>query len=237
MKFRAVLAIAFGGWLVSAGQVSAVTTTDQVPDLPSATPMTEGGLTRSPMGFVIFCRLNPQECGTTRPQKAAPAEMAENADSGKPSTGTMPALTSIRWKQLQRINGEVNRSIRARPDRPGRGGGDVWSLAPKAGDCEDYVLTKRHRLMALGWPMESLLVAMVRDPRNRPHAVLLVRTDRGDFVLDNLAAGIKPWTAVPYRWIKRQSADNPGRWAKLGGYNDEMVERVKMRLRRLASRR
>ena len=53
------------------------------------------------------------------------------------------------------------------------------------GDCEDYVLLKRRMLMQAGWPREALLITVVRDKKGDGHAVLTVKTDKGEFILDN----------------------------------------------------
>jgi predicted transglutaminase-like cysteine proteinase len=93
-----------------------------------------------------------------------------------------------------------------------------WSFPTTGeGDCEDYVLEKRERLMALGWPRQALLVTVVRDRKGDGHAVLMVKTDRGDFVLDNQNPKVMSWNKTGYRYIKRQAQDNPNRWVSLGG--------------------
>lgn len=56
---------------------------------------------------------------------------------------------------------------------------------------------------------------MVRLPNGEGHAILTVRTDRGDFVLDNLNDEIKLWNATDYRFLKRQSSNHTGRWVSL----------------------
>ena len=53
------------------------------------------------------------------------------------------------------------------------------------GDCEDYVLLKRKMLIDAGWPREALLITVVRDRKGEGHAVLTVKTDKGELVLDN----------------------------------------------------
>ena len=53
------------------------------------------------------------------------------------------------------------------------------------GDCEDYALLKRRMLIEAGWPREALLMTVVRDKRGDGHAVLTVKTDKGEFILDN----------------------------------------------------
>src|SRR5262245_42608388 len=61
------------------------------------------------------------------------------------------SITPERWTELVAINREVNRAI-----TPQRNLGGVmteeWIVSPRAGDCNDYAVTKRHRLLARGWP-------------------------------------------------------------------------------------
>ena len=59
-----------------------------------------------------------------------------------------------------------------------------------AGDCEDYVLEKRRELMHKGLSASDLLITVVRKPDGEGHAMLTVRTDKGDFVLDNLTDAV-----------------------------------------------
>ncbi|HXV30629.1 MAG TPA: transglutaminase-like cysteine peptidase, partial [Sinorhizobium sp.] len=47
------------------------------------------------------------------------------------------------------------------------------------------------------------------------HAVLTVRTDRGDFILDNMRSKVLLWSETEYTFLKRQSSENAGRWVKL----------------------
>ena len=83
------------------------------------------------------------------------------------------------------------------------------------GDCEDYVLLKRRLLAARGFPESTLLITVVRDENNEGHAVLTVRTDRGDLVLDNKRREVMRWADTPYTFVKRQSERNPLVWISL----------------------
>ena len=47
------------------------------------------------------------------------------------------------------------------------------------------MLLKRRMLMQAGWPREALLITVVRDKKGDGHAVLTVKTDKGEFILDN----------------------------------------------------
>ena len=63
---------------------------------------------------------------------------------------------------------------------------EKWSYPEDGyGDCEDYVLLKRRMLMQSGWPREALLITVVRDRKGDGHAVLTVKTDKGEYILDN----------------------------------------------------
>ena len=84
------------------------------------------------------------------------------------------------------------------------------------GDCEDYVLLKRKMLMQAGWPREALLVTVVRDKNGDGHAVLTVKTDKGEYVLDNQIDEIRLWSDTGYRFVKRQSQADPNVWVSLG---------------------
>ena len=42
-----------------------------------------------------------------------------------------------------------------------------------------------------------------------------LRTDRGDFVLDNLTDAVRPWDQTGYRFLKRQASNHTGRWVTI----------------------
>ena len=100
-------------------------------------------------------------------------------------------------------------------DLEGFGIEELWTYPVSYGDCEDYVLMKRHMLMQRGWPASSLLITVVLQPNGDGHAVLTVRTDRADYVLDNLNGKIKQWNKTEYRYLKRQSEKYSGHWTKI----------------------
>jgi predicted transglutaminase-like cysteine proteinase len=58
-------------------------------------------------------------------------------------------------------------------------------------------------------------VTVVRDKDGDGHAVLTVRTDKGDYVLDNQIEKILLWSDTGYRFVKRQSQSNPNVWVSL----------------------
>ncbi|TIL83677.1 MAG: transglutaminase, partial [Mesorhizobium sp.] len=93
---------------------------------------------------------------------------------------------------------------------------EVWAYPVRGvGDCEDYVLEKRRELNRLGVSYANLLMTVVRKPDGEGHAVLTVRTSKGDYVLDNLDGKVRSWDRTGYRFLKRQAIDNTGRWVSI----------------------
>jgi predicted transglutaminase-like cysteine proteinase len=168
--------------------------------IPMATAALVTKETLPPIGWVQFCGQNSAECNV-------------------PTVSAKPVQMNDRhWKQLVRINREVNDSVEPVTDLEQWGTMENWSYPTTGkGDCEDYVLEKRKRLVEAGWPRQALLITVVRDKKGAGHAVLTVRTDRGDLVLDNQEAPVKAWTETGYTFIKRQSEQNPNKWVSLGG--------------------
>ena len=93
---------------------------------------------------------------------------------------------------------------------------DFWTYPDSGyGDCEDYQLAKQRELIRDGWPASDLLLTVVLDKDGQGHALLMVRTDRGDFVLDNEDGLIRRWSDTRYLFLKRQSQSNPAEWVGL----------------------
>lgn len=159
-----------------------------------------------PIGWVQFCETARTDCQV---EALAPRPMS---------------LDERRWRELLRVNKQINDVIEPVSDQEHWGTIERWSYPSDGkGDCEDYVLEKRRQLMAVGWPRQALLVTVVRDHRGDGHAVLTVRTDRGDFVLDNQEPKVKIWHETGYRFVKRQSEEHPNRWVSLGGMDGNLT--------------
>ncbi|MBY0612080.1 MAG: transglutaminase-like cysteine peptidase [Beijerinckiaceae bacterium] len=171
--------------------------------IASSTQAGTSNETSPPVGWTQFCR-----------------DFA--TDARKPCTKQiLPAvdvkLDQAAWREMVRINAAVNREIEPMTDIEHWGVIDRWDFADDGkGDCEDYVLVKRERLMKVGFPRQALLVTVVRDLEGEGHAVLTVKTDKGDYILDNMNSVIKPWTATGYKFVKRQSQESPNVWVSLG---------------------
>jgi predicted transglutaminase-like cysteine proteinase len=126
------------------------------------------------------------------------------------------ALTPQRWNELNSVNRQVNRDIIAEVT-PASGTFEEWLIAPPAGNCKDYAVTKRHELLARGWPSRALLLSEVVVPSGEHHLVLVVRTKDVDLVLDNLNANVRPVPVMyrQYQWVRIETPQNPKYWARV----------------------
>jgi len=89
----------------------------------------------------------------------------------------------------EKVNSFVNQS-RYITDQRLYGKSDYWAtpveFIRKGGDCEDFAIAKYTALRTLGVPEERLRIAIVHDNvKDIAHAILIVYTDQGAFVLDN----------------------------------------------------
>ena len=158
--------------------------------------------TLAPMAFTQFCLKYPSDCKSGR-------LLLE---------GDRIELNDTRRSELETINRTVNSSIRPERNEDGLAG-EKWLLSPLRGDCNDYAVTKRHQLIARGWPARTVLLSEVVTVSGEHHLVTVVRTNNGDLVLDNLTDQIKPWSRTPYRWLRIQTPKNPNYWASISERN------------------
>lgn len=155
------------------------------------------GATSAPIGYVQLCQREPSAC------------------IHRTATPSVVALTDQSWSDLLAINTYVNRAVQPITDADLYGHPEVWIMPDGLGDCEDYVLMKRQMLIDNGWPASALLITVVRERSGEGHAVLTVRTDRGDFILDNQEANVLRWDQTGYHYIKRQSEFDETIWASI----------------------
>jgi predicted transglutaminase-like cysteine proteinase len=91
---------------------------------------------------------------------------------------------------------------------------DSWNpYANGVGDCEDWSLAMRAALIAAGFPRDALLMAVCRTQDGQDHAVLVIATDRGDFIADVRHPAIMPWAETGYQWIAVEGAG--GTWSAI----------------------
>ncbi|ALL14892.1 transglutaminase-like cysteine peptidase [Caulobacter henricii] len=130
------------------------------------------------------------------------------------------ALAKGQMKLITKINQAVNRDVRKSSDLDLYGMPEFWSL-PRVidgkmyGDCEDYALEKRRRLIEAGVSSDALTLAVVITRSGERHAVLVAAFDAGDVVLDNLTPWPTPWAELGYTWVQRQVAGT-STWTTVG---------------------
>jgi predicted transglutaminase-like cysteine proteinase len=158
-----------------------------------------GDVTSVPAGYQQFCRDRIEDCAG---ETGAPRDVV---------------LSKTAWRDLVTLNKRVNEAIEPVTDLDNYGRVEVWAYPTNGrGDCEDYVVLKRKLLADAGWPRSALLITVVRDRKGDGHAVLMVKTDRGEFVLDNQEPRVLPWHGTGYRYVKRQSQSDQNVWVSLG---------------------
>ncbi len=166
------------------------------------------GVTLPPIGYVQFCARYKAECRETG-RGDQQAELSERS-----------------WSQIVEVNSFVNAKIAPATDIDLYKTVERWEYPSTAGDCEDYVLLKKRYLEGLGFPSESLLITVVLDENGDGHAVLTVRTDGGDFILDNRRNTVLRWSETGYQFLKRQSQQNPRIWVSMTNQHPRNKETI-----------
>lgn len=158
-----------------------------------------GSATRPLKGHVEFCARLPAECSAFFPDTK------------------MVVLTDERYKQLQDINREINRSIQPVTDKDQHGVEERWSFPDSGnGDCEDYVLAKRKALHErMGIPLNAMSIVKVIDEERAGHAILAVRTNRGDLLLDNKNDELRLPFQTGYEFRQATSFEHVQSWQSI----------------------
>jgi predicted transglutaminase-like cysteine proteinase len=169
----------------------------QLVDFSNAAFAQVTGQTSIPVGHADFCKRYPNECTMN-------AQVVDDMH-----------LTPDNWQQLLEVNTYFNTSIVPETDMQLYHVAEYWTYPHGFGDCEDIALAKRKQLIDAGWPASTLLMTVARQADGEGHAVLMVRTDRGDLILDNQDSTIRDWRDSPYHFLKRQSQTNAGQWVSI----------------------
>lgn len=155
--------------------------------------------TLAPMAYTMFCMHYAEQCRQQPMFRGGPVH-----------------LTMERWNDLREVNSDVNAAIVPEHNDGGLAT-EQWLIGPQAGDCNDYAVTKRSALLARGWPARALLLSEVITSWGEHHLILVVRTNGGDLVLDNMTHAIRSWKQAPYQWVRMQTPKNPNYWATIAG--------------------
>jgi predicted transglutaminase-like cysteine proteinase len=163
-------------------------------DASPPTPIVEAAPALAPFQHVRFCLRYPSECGSD------PTEIDQIE------------LNAANTELLKHVNSDVNAAIIPTVKDHGPELNDGWTIAPSAGDCNDYAVTKRHELLQSGLPAKALRLSVVKTASGIGHLVLVVMTTKGELVMDNLTETIRPWRTTDYHWLKIQSASDARFW-------------------------
>ena len=167
--------------------------------LPAAT---EAILSDGPAGptpaWTEFCKHQPQECAV---------------DASEPAVLTLTRTSGSPWASERACE----------PHDPcGDGSGSLgcggplglsgrWAWGLRGHSAAQAQVSDRGGLSRRALPM-----TVVIDEQGAGHAVLMVRTDRGDFILDNKRDAVLAWYETGYHYVKREGDDGSG-WVWLGG--------------------
>lgn len=177
----------------------ATTQAQTVASLPSASKVDEKSTAKPVLAWTKFCERHPTECAIDRAEP------------------TVVTMTPEVWRTIMTVNRRVNTRITPLTDKAHWGVVDSWDFPEDgAGDCEDYQLLKRRMLVERGLPRRAMRMTVVIDELNEGHAVLMIRTDRGDYILDNKTSVVLPWEQTGYVYVKREGQDGTA-WVSLGG--------------------
>lgn len=232
--FRNILIVTTMLFLCACGETKLNYISSQ-PTVIQASFMIEKEKTLPPYGYVDFCLRESKECPEwkTREQNKTDVSFTASLETssiqttlGQARAKNIPIIKnnlsfSEIMAKLEEVNNVVNIAIRPVSDPNGFGQTENWRIPDISGyfgdigDCEDYALLKRKMLAQSGFDYNKLSMAVVRQSDGSAHAILVVRTNYGDYVLDNLETDVKPWQEVSYKWVKKQSIINPSVWVSI----------------------
>src|SRR3569833_1988036 len=191
------ITITLGGMLIASVMFTTPASASSSVDLAHGTVAPVTGPTSIPVGAADFCRRDRAVCQPN----------AHVVD--------VETLTQASWSQLTSVNDNVNATIVPETDEELYHKAEYWTYPDGRGDCEDIALEKQRELVNAGWDPSTLLMTVVRERDGNGHAVLMVRTDRGDVILDNQVGKVLLWKDTNYEYIKRQSQADTGKWVGL----------------------
>ncbi|MEN9856586.1 MAG: hypothetical protein RLZZ157_1712, partial [Pseudomonadota bacterium] len=201
-----------------------------------------GRVETAPAGLLDLCRRMPQFCSLTQSEERSNGFVRTSYTEIAPrtlrqsgvdtNTAAAQAILPIGWTvetraMVNQINRRINDAMIGSTDLIAFGRQELWTFplsAPERptgrsrplADCEDFALEKRRALLEAGVPASALYLAVAVSEQTGLHAVLVVATDQGDFVLDNMNDWVVEWSKTNYVWIKRQTSTSMLDWAFVG---------------------
>ncbi|TDR93833.1 transglutaminase-like cysteine peptidase [Enterovirga rhinocerotis] len=198
-KILAAAAFLLAGLWIAAPSVAEAQTFAALPKSGTVGRLDVTGSARPVRAWVSYCERYAGGC---------------DVDTSEPAIVTLnPRL----WRALNTVNRHVNATIKPMTDQDHWGVVDRWDLPTDgAGDCEDIQLLKRKLLVEKhGVPNRALRMTVVIDEQGEGHAVLMVRTNEGELILDNKRDAVLAWHQTGYVFVKREGQDSR-QWVSLG---------------------
>lgn len=174
-----------------------------------STAMHDGGVVMPPQGWLDYCSRNPNDASC----RAVP-------------------LTADRVQQLKDTQAAIL-ALPAADDLSRFGKVEFWQAADeRGGDCEDFALAARARLLALGWPLSALRLATAWTEQHEFHLVLTVDVvaggQVGTLVVDRRFPTVQSWQSLQklgYRFETRQAAIGAA-WVRVDTRPTELAPRA-----------
>ncbi len=209
MKINNAVGTALLGLLAFSAPALSLDIGSQSPASTATSQATIFGKSLPPVGYVTFCARGEEECKFI---------------GGK---AERLAMSPESWNMLNQVNTYVNGKIKPESDVDLYHVPEYWAYPTTAGDCEDYVLLKKRYLQGMGFSPDELLITVLLDEKGEGHAVLTVTTDGGDFILDNRRDEILRWDQTDYKFLKRQSQNDPKQWVSLQASSSQVMTSTK----------
>ena len=128
----------------------------------------------------------------------------------------MIKLTKENWDHIQRANRVWNDKIDYLDDITHYGKRDEWKFPEDdLGDCEDYAIAKRQALESFDIPgfFATCWTKKESGIWTGYHGVLVIDTDRGDFILSNGIDEVWGYDELSWKWDMRECEDKL--WRKI----------------------
>jgi predicted transglutaminase-like cysteine proteinase len=160
----------------------------------------QGTPSEPPVGFTSMCErdANLPECGAKNPNVLILEE-------------------AISLSQLSHVNREVNEQIQYVSDKEHYGVIEYWEVPTDGkGVCHAYALAKLHKLLALGWDIKDLHLA-VGKANGEWHVVLLASFEGHDWVLDSATKKVVRADMSDIVWNRTQIVGGSREWVAYTG--------------------
>lgn len=178
-----------------------------------------------PVGAFALCLDNREACGLAAEEAASFKDMSKSAPSlgadlpESAEHASAPVVSDEQVLAMARVvNALINTSITYRSDAQTWNMQERWVLPIRSegvnyGDCEDYALEKRASLLEAGVPADRMRMATAWSPATGMHAVLILRLEAGDYVLDNTTPHILTVSQTRYEWRLLQTGPSLLEWS------------------------